>query len=117
MPTQLPFKISPAAEDRLASAATVPNMEPGIVREFRFEVYNKEGQMTESFDDEHYSIAFDTPASWATIRSAVRESIAGREFWLPQDTFDSLQGKTLTSIRRYEGQKQAGKIQNVLVAA
>ena len=117
MPTQLPFKISPAAEERLANAAAVPNMQPGIVRELSFAVYNKEGQMTDSFDAEHYSIAFDTPESWATIRSAVRASIAGREFWLPQDTFDNLQGKTLTLIRRSEGQKQAGKIQNVLVAA
>jgi len=117
MPTQLPFKVSPAAEERLASAAAVPNMEPGVVRELRFEVYNKEGQMTDSFDEEHYSIAFDTPESWATSRSAVRASIAGREFWLPRDTFDNLEGKTLTLIRRYEGQKQAGKIQNVLVAA
>jgi len=40
----LPFKISPAAEERLANAAAVPNMEPGIVRELSFEVYNKAGQ-------------------------------------------------------------------------
>lgn len=117
MLTQLPFKLSAAAENRLVSAAAVPNMEPGIVREFRFEVYNKNGKLTDSYDEEHYAIAFNTPEGWATIQSAVRARIASREFWLPPDTLESLRDKTLSLIQRYEGPKQPGKPQNILVAA
>jgi hypothetical protein len=116
MSTGPPFEISTEAKQRLVNAATVPSMEYGLVRQFRFEVRNKGGELTDTFGEEHYSIAFDTIEAWETGRSAVRITIDDRALWLPPDTVAQLTGRTLTLLRRYEGEKKVGKIQNVLIA-
>ena len=90
-------------------------MEPGLCRGERFEVRNREGVLTDSFEDEHFNIGFDTPDGWASVHSAIQVTIADRVYWLPANTLASLKGKTLALIRRYDGPKRVGMVQNVLV--
>jgi hypothetical protein len=113
---QPPFEISAAALQRLTSAATVPNQEIGIGRDLSFRLLSPEGELTDAFEGEHYSISHDTRNAWSE-RRAEQFSIAGREFWVPPDAIEHLKGKTLTLIRRYEGPKQRGKVQSVLIAS
>jgi hypothetical protein len=112
---QPPFEISTAALDRLANAAAVPNQEIGIGRDLSFKVLSPEGVVTDAFEGEHYSISHEAREAWSE-RLAVQVRIAGREFWVAPDALEHLKGKTLTLIRRYEGPKQAGKVQSVLIS-
>jgi hypothetical protein len=116
MPTELPFEISAAASERLANAVAVPNLEIGIVRDLNFKVLSPEGELTDAFEGEHYSISHDGREAWSE-RLAVQVRIAGREFWVAPDALEHLKGKTLTLMRRYEGPKQAGKVQSVLIVS
>ena len=95
----------------------VPGMQPGIVRTFRYDVHSKEGELTEEYVGEHYSVGFDSPQTWASAHSAICVTLAHREFWLRPDTVDTLRGKTLTVIQRDVGRgKHAGTIRDILVA-
>ena len=116
MSTPIPFTITPEAEKRLSLVAEVPNVEPGIVFTCRYEVH-KNGALTEEFNEEHYSVGFDSPEIWISVRSGVRVTIGRRDFWLPPDTLDRLRGKILTAVPREVGRgKYAGKIRDILVA-
>ena len=117
MSVLLPFNVSSSAEDRLRKVGSVPNMQPGIFRTFRYEAH-KDGELSEQFDEEHYTIGFDSPASWLSVRSGIQVTIAGREFWLPPDTVAGLRGKTLTLIQCEVGRgRYEGKVGGLLVAA
>ena len=117
MSVPLPFNVSSLAEGRLREVGSLPNMQPGIFYTFRYEAH-KDGELSEQFDEEHYTIGFDSPESWASVRSGVQVMIAGREFWLPPDAVDTLRGKTLTLIQRDVGRgRYAGKVRDLLVAA
>jgi len=117
MPAPLPFNVSSSAEERLRAVGSVPDMQPGIFRTFRYEAH-KDGELSEQFDEEHYTIGFDSLEKWVSVRSGIQVTIAGRDFWLPPDTVDTLRGKSLTLIQREVGRgKYAGKIRDLLVAA
>jgi hypothetical protein len=117
MSAPLPFNVSGSAEERLREVGSVPNMQPGIFRTFRYEA-QKDGELSEQFDEEHYTIGFDSPESWVSVRSGILVTIADREFWLPPDTLDTLRGKTLTLVQREVGRgRYAGKNRDLLVAA
>ena len=113
---QPPFEISTAALDRLANAAGVPNQEIGIGRDLSFKVLSRRGSSPTPFEGEHYSISHDAREVWSE-RSAIQFRIGGREFWESFDPSEHLKGKTLTLVGRYEGPKQAGKVQSVLIAS
>jgi hypothetical protein len=116
MSAPLPFNVSNSAEKRLREVGSVPNMQPGIFRTLRYEAH-KDGELSEQFDEEHYSIGFDSPESWVSVRFGIQVTIAGREFWLSPDTLETLRDKTLTMIQREVGRgRYAGKLRDFLVA-
>lgn len=116
MPTPLPFAVTPEAEQWLLQVSDVPNKQPGIFRTFRYEIH-KDGELAEEFDGEHYSVGYDLPEGWASEPSAIRVTIAHRDFWLPPDTVNALRSKTLSVVQRAVGRgRYAGRIRNVLVA-
>jgi hypothetical protein len=116
MSAPLPFTVSTEADQRLRRVAEVPDKEPGIFYTFRYDI-QKDGELREEFNEEHYSIGFDSPENWVSVRSGVRVTIAGREFWLSPDTVDRLKGKRLAVIQREVGRgRYAGKIRDLLVS-
>jgi hypothetical protein len=117
MSAALPFNVSPEAEQWLLRVSTLPDMQPGISYTLAYDV-QKDGELTEEFRGEHYSIGYDTPAGWESEHRATQIHIARREFWMTAATLDTLRGKTLTLVRREVGRgSYAGKIKELLVAA
>ncbi len=118
MSAPLPFKVSPEAEERLLRAATLPDMQPGISYTLAYDVHSREGELTEEYRGEHYSIGYDTREAWRTGHMATQVQIAGHEFWITSSTLDTLRGRTLSVIRRDVGRgKHAGTFRDILVAA
>lgn len=118
MSTPLPFHVAPEAEQWLLKVSTAPEMQPGISYTLGYEAHNLDGELTEQFRGDHYSIVLDTPARWEREHLAVRVQIAGREFWMTPATLDTLLGRTLTLVRREVGRgSNAGKTTQLLVAA
>jgi hypothetical protein len=117
MPVPLPFSVSPEAEEWLAQISSTSGSQPGISYTLGYDS-EMNGQIIEEFWGEHYSIGFDSAERWVSVHSAVRFSIAGREFWLEPKTIDTLRGKTLVLVQREVGRgKYAGKVRELLVAA
>jgi hypothetical protein len=121
MALPLPFKISLAAEQHIRALLVheLPlGMEIGIVRTFGLESLSPEGELTERFIGEHFTIAGNSRENWMDARSAVRLVIVGREFWISRDSMAVLRGKTLTAKPYDVGYgRHAGKIRDLLVAA
>lgn len=116
MPIPPPFNVSPAAEERLSRVPILDGQEPGIDRALSYQAH-KDGELTEEFNEEHYSIGFNPPEIWSSIPSAVKMTIAGREFWIYSETIESLRGKTLTLIEKEVGRgKCTGKTRKLLMA-
>jgi len=112
-----PFEISPGAEERLKRAAQIPGMQPGISRALRYTITN-EGELTEEYAGEHYSVVFNTPDVWESrYPGAVCVEIAGRAFWLTEETAQTLQGRMLEFMEKEVGRgKCAGRWRGILVA-
>ena len=113
MPEPLPFHVSPEAEEYLRRVSVQPDKEVGISLASRFTVYNRERQMTDSYEGPHFTVGWHEPGVW----SGIRAEIAGREFWITPPSVEALRGKILTLIHRYDGEKQRGRIRDLLVAA
>lgn len=113
MPTPLPFHVSPEAEQYLRRVAVLPDKEAGISLASRFTVYNRERQMTDSYEGPHFTIGWHEPGVW----SGIQVEIAGRTFWMVPAAVEALRGKTLTLVHRYEGERQTGRIRDLLLAA
>src|SRR5258706_14758121 len=113
MPTTLPFNVTPEAEEYLRRIAVIPGKEPGISMPSRINVFNRTGELTDSYDGPFFSVGWHEPGVWTGMRA----EIAGREFWLETAAVEAVRGKTLTLIHRYEGDRQPGKIRDLLVAA
>jgi hypothetical protein len=117
MSTPLPFHVAPEAEQRLLGVSIEPDSEPGIMYTLGYRIHNPEGELTEEFRGEHYSIGFDTPSRWQAEHRATRIEIAGRQFWMSTGTLDTLRGKTLNLVQRDVGRgNYAGKTRDLLVA-
>jgi hypothetical protein len=110
MPPQ--FHVSPEAEEYLRHVAFFPDKEAGISLGSRITVCNRAGEQTDCYDGPHFTVGWHEPGVW----SAVRVEIAGREFCMDAATVEALRGKTLTMIHRYEGERQPGRIRDLLVA-
>jgi hypothetical protein len=108
----LPFTISPEAEDYLKARLIPPGNEAGLTAANSYEVRGRDGQVTDHYDGVHFTIGYDKPGYW----SGIRVTFGRIEFWIPEATMSELRGKTLKIIKRYEGEKQQGRIQNLLVA-
>lgn len=116
VPFQIPFGISPSAEQRLKQVGEVPGMQPGICLTCRYRI-EKNGEVTEEFVGEHYFLAFDVSFVWESVHSAVCVTFVGRRFWLSPDAVDSLKGKVLTQIEREVGRGScAGTRKGILIA-
>ena len=113
MPTPLPFHVSPEAEEYLRRVTVFPDKEAGISLGSRITVCNRSGEQTDCYDGPHFTVGWHEPGVW----SGVRLEIADREFWMVPATVEALRGKTLTLIHRYEGERQPGRIRDLLVAA
>jgi hypothetical protein len=113
MPASLPFDVSPEAEDYLRHMAVFPDKEAGISLGTRITVLDRSGEQTDCYDGPHFTVGWHEPG----VGAGVRVEIAGREFWMEAATIETLRGKTLTTIHRYEGERQFGRIRSVLVAA
>jgi hypothetical protein len=87
--------------------------EAGITAADSYEMRDRDGKVTDYYQGMHFVIGYDKPGHW----SGTRVTCGSVAFWIPDATLEQLRGKTLTLIRRYEGDKQLGKIQNLLVAA
>jgi hypothetical protein len=117
MSAPVPFNVSPEAEQFLMQSAILPDMQPGISYTLGYEVNSLDGELTEEFRGEHFSIGYDTPATWRSDRLAVQVQIAGRSFWIASATLDKLRGKTMTLLRCDVGRgKNAGTLRDTLVA-
>lgn len=112
MPAPLPFHVSPEAEEYFRRVAAFPDKEAGISLGTRITALNRSGEQTDCYDGPYFIVGWDEPGVW----SGVRVEIAGREFWMEFATVESLRGKTLTMIHRYEGERQPGRIRDLLVA-
>jgi pyridoxine/pyridoxamine 5'-phosphate oxidase len=108
----LPFTISPEAEDYLKARSVPAGNEAGLSVANNFEVRDRDGKVTDRYEGLYFTIGYDKPGHW----SGTRVPFGSIEFWIPENTLNELRGKTLQVIRRYEGEKQPGKIQNLLVA-
>jgi len=64
MSAPLPFHVAPEAEQWLLKVSTAPEMQPGISYTLGYEAHNLDGELTEQFRGDHYSIGLDTPARW-----------------------------------------------------
>ena len=113
MSTPPPFYVSTEAEEYLRQVTVFPDKEAGIALAARITVRNRAGEVTDSYEGPHFTIGWHLPGVW----SGVRVAIASREFWIAPATVEALRGKTLTLIHRYEGERQPGKIRDLLVAA
>ena|SRR5687768_15138707 len=113
MPATLPFNVSPEAEEYLRRVARLPDKEPSISLTSRMTVQNRAGETTDFYDGPFFSVGWHEPGVW----SGIRIEIAGREFWMAPATVEALRDKTLTLIHRYAGERQPGKIRDLLVAA
>lgn len=116
MSTPPPFNISPDVEQRLGHVPILEGKEPGISLALSYEAL-QDGEIAEEFNEEHYTVGFHPPEIWSSLPSAIKVTIAGREFWFPQETVESLRGKTLTLIEKEVGRgRNAGKTRNLLMA-
>ena len=107
-----PFTISPEAENYLKARSVPTGDEAGLSVANTFEVRDREGKVTDRYEGLHLTIGYAKPGYW----SGTRVAFGSTEFWISEDTITELRGKTLKLIRRYEGKKQPGRIQNLLVA-
>src|SRR5262245_24400950 len=113
MHSQVPFTISPEAYAYLQARKVPPENEAGITAAYNYEMRDKDGKVTDQYQGLHFVIGYDKPGNWI----GTRVTCGSVAFWIPDATLEQLRGKTLRLIRRYEGDKQLGKIQNLLVAA
>ena len=112
MSSKLPFRVSPEAEVYLKSRSVPSGNEAGLTSANKFAVRNRDGKLTDSYEGLHFTIGYDKPDHW----SGTRVAFGSIEFWIPEATMNELRGKTLKLVKRYEGEKQQGRIQNLLVA-
>jgi hypothetical protein len=112
MPTSPPFRVSLEAEEYLKRVAVFPDKEVGISLASRITICNHAGEVTDCYDGPHFTVGWHPPGVW----SGVRVEIVGREFWMVPATVEALRGKTLTLMHRYEGERQRGRIRDLLVA-
>jgi hypothetical protein len=113
MHSPVPFTISPEADAYLQARKLPPDNEAGITAANSYEMRDRDGKVTDHYKGLHFVIAYDKPGKW----TGTRVTCGSVTFWIPDATLEQLRGKTLRFIRRYEGDKQLGKIQNLLVAA
>ncbi len=121
MAIPLPFKVSVSAEQHIQGLlvhALPSGMERGLVCAFAYESRSPEGELTEKFVGEHFTVAGDSAKTWEDVHFAVRAPIAGSEFWISRETMLALRGKTLTAKPYDVGYgRHAGTIRELLVAA
>jgi hypothetical protein len=113
MPSNLPFNISREAEEYLKARKVPSGYEAGLTAANSFEARDLDGNVTDRHEGLHFTIGYGKPGYW----SGTRLMCGSVEFWIPDATLEELRGKTLKLIRRYEGDKQLGRVQNLLVAA
>jgi hypothetical protein len=112
MSSALPFTISPEADDYLKARRVPLGCEAGITAAPGYEARDRDGKVTDHYEGVHFIVGYDKPEHW----SGTQVTCGDVTFWIPDATLKELRGKTLKLLRRYEGAKQLGRIQNLLVA-
>jgi hypothetical protein len=107
-----PFEIDAAAIEYLKARQVPDGSEAGITYADHYEMRDAEGNLTDRYDSGHFVIGYAKPGHW----SGIRVPVGHNQFWVPEPTVAKLVGKMLTLLKRYDGAKQPGKVQNLLVA-